>query len=238
MLLFVKVISNQKNMKKHLIGGYLAMAAALIVGVNAQASPIVVFDNVPGAGSQNNFVLGMDFIVNTPVTVTELGTFDSLPPGLNGTIDVGIFNMSGALVAPSVGITGLAGTLVNGERMVTVTPFTLTPGRYSIVAAGYGLGGPDLSGNTGFGGLTSFNNDGGALSIVAGGGRWQNGNALVLPTANLGGYGQPDPVFQAGTFSVDDGTGPAAVPDGGTTVGLLGMALVGLASLRMRLARA
>ena len=222
-------------MKKFtLIGRYLAMAAAFIVTANAHGDTIV-FNNNPGAGSQQNYDLGMDFVVHTAVTVTELGAFDSGGDGFGtGTIQVGIFNLSGALMGSSASLTGTAGTLIGGSRFVSVTSFTLNPGTYSIVAAGFLLGGPDLSGNTGLGGVTSFNTDGGAISLVAEGGRWnaEGNNTFQLPTANVGGYGQPDPVFQAGTFMVASG-----VPDGSMTVGLLGMALMAMSVIRRKLAK-
>ena len=225
-------------MKKYsLFSGYLVIAAALSIGINAQANTIV-FVNEPGLGSQQNFVLGMDFVVHTAVTVTELGAFDSGGGGFSDGISVGIFDLtSQSLLGSSATIIGTAGTLIGGSRFVSVTPFTLNPGTYSIVAAGWALGGPDLSGNTGLGtppGMTSFNSDGGAISMVTQGGRWQNGTDLVFPTANTGGHGQPDPEFQAGTFAVSE----LAVPDGGMTIGLLGMALAGLAMARNRFARA
>jgi len=214
-------------MKKYtLIGRYVAMAAAIVVIANAHGDTIV-FNNALGAGSQQNYDLGMDFVVNTAVTVTELGAFDSGGDGFSGTIQVGIFDLSGNLIGSSASLTGTAGTLIGGSRFAAVTAFTLNPGTYSIVAAGFDLG-TDFSGNTGLGGVTSFNSDGGAVSLVAEGGRWDTGNTFQLPTQNVGGYGQPDPVFQAGTFAV-------GVPDGGLTIALLGGALVGLQALRRKL---
>src|ERR1035438_4853570 len=115
-------------MKKHLIGGYLAMAAALIVASNARGNSIV-FVNQPGNGSQQGFVLGMDFVVNTPVTVTELGAFDSGGDGFANTIHVGIYNVNTAALLGSADLIGTVGTLIAGSRFVSVTPFTLNPGR-------------------------------------------------------------------------------------------------------------
>jgi len=77
--------------------------------------------------------------------------------------------------------------------------------------------------------LTSIGNLADAVYLTEGAG----GVTTYSPT------GQPQPGF------LDDGGLPETytfndptVPDGGTTVGLLGMSLVGLASLRKRLARA
>jgi hypothetical protein len=202
------------------------LGALLLVATSANAATIV-FNNAPGAGSQQGYLLGMDFVVNSAVWVSQLGTFDSGGDGIDGEINVAIFDTSGALVSPIATFNGGAGeTLIGGSRFLSIAGFTLGPGTYSIVAAGYS--GLDFSGNTGLGGSTSFNNAGGAISLVDEGGRWetQAGNALSLPTDNEGGYLQPDPVFQAGTF---------AVPDGGVTALLLGAGLAGLGWMRRRM---
>ncbi len=221
--------------KSFLLAGF-ALVAVAIQGVRADT---IIFNNVPSSGSQNNYALGMDFIVNSPVTVTQLGAFDSTNngAGFNGPITVGIFSVSnaspggsGTLVGTSVILNGTAGTPVGGSRFVSVTPFTLTPGLYSIVAAGFGLG-TDFNGNSQTPGENDiFNADGGNLTLVSKGGRWNDNSAFAFPNQHTfanSPYGQSDPVFQAGTF---------AVPDGGMTVALLGIGLCGLGLIRRRLA--
>lgn len=205
----------------------IAGALTVALGAGTAHADTIVFDNALQAGSQQNYVLGMDFVVNSAVTVTQLGSFDSNGDGFRNTIDVGIFDLGGSLVGTSASLTGLVGTLINGSRFVPVVPFVLDPGTYSIVAAGYTTtgSGTDLSGNTGLGGITAFNSVGGALSLVPQGGRWDNGTTFALPTTNSGGYPQSDPVFQAGTF---------AVPDGGSTLMLLGLGTLALGWIRRR----
>ncbi|MEA3213074.1 MAG: hypothetical protein QOE70_6131 [Chthoniobacter sp.] len=203
--------------------------ATLFYGSRASATSIV-FENTNNAGSQGNYVLGMDFMVNRTITVNLLGAFDANQDGFSSTVSVGIFQIDpsnfslGSLVSPQVNLLGSSATLIGNSRFVSVTPFTLAPGRYSIVASGFDLDATNQNGNTGIGGTTSFNSLGGALSLVSQGGRWNDSSqAFVLPTQHLGGYGQPDPVFLAGTFGV---------PDGGSTVLLLGLAVTGLALVR------
>jgi hypothetical protein len=75
---------------------------------------------------------------------------------------------------------------------------------------------PPLSGINGGSDIALFAN-------VAGGGA---GNYGSLESANLGGY---DQVTSGGTFTLN------AVPDGGTTLTLLGLAIAGLAGLRRKL---
>ncbi len=222
------------RMSKHTAGlTALALAAVLTTATGARADTIV-FNNTLQAGSQQNFLLGMDFTVNNAVTVTQLGAFDDLGNGFANTITVGIFDLGGTLQGTSASLTGTGGTLVGGSRFTAVAPFVLNPGTYSIVAAGYTTtgSGTDLSGNSGLGGISSFNNAGGDISLITGGGRWNDVNlAFALPTEHVGGYLQSDPVFEAGTFAVSDLTS-SAVPDGGSASMLLGFGVMALGFLR------
>jgi hypothetical protein len=215
----------------HRFGFRRALFAFLAVGLGGvlRADPVFITD--PGQnGTQSNYVLGMDFTVgSTAVTVTSLGVFDALGDGIAGSIQVGIFDLAGNLIGSSVTFNGSGDSLIGGSRFRAVTPFSLAANTtYSIVAGGFTS---DLSGNSGQGGVTSFNGQG-LLTLVDKGGRWSNpgDNSFQLPTANTGlfpGYSQSDPVFLAGTFSV---------PDGGITLALLGFALsaIGFLSRRVR----
>jgi hypothetical protein len=201
-------------------------AALCTTATNARADTIV-FNNAPGAGTQENFVLGMDFDVLQAIEVTQLGVFDSAFDGLIDELTVGIFDLSSsgpALVQTQV--SGLGTSNDGSSRFVSISPFLLGPGSYSIVASGFING--NRSGNTGFGDGTSFNNLGGRLAIVPGGGRWATGTTFGLPTKPQN-YSQADPVFQAGTFQAN------AVPDGGSAAALLGLGLLGVGWARRRL---
>jgi hypothetical protein len=189
----------------------------------------IVFTTTVEAGTQQGWLLGMDFTVNSDVTVTQLGAFDSDGDGFQNTVSVAIFDLDGNMVGSAAYFTGTTDPLIGGSRFQAVTPFTLQAGTtYSIVSAGYLVGSADYNGNSQSPGFTTFNNLGGALTLVDNGGRWeaQNSNALSLPTDNVGGYSQSDPVFLAGTF---------AVPDGGVTALLLGASLAGLGWVRRRM---
>ena len=114
--------------KSTLVG---ALVALLSVAATASADTIV-FTNQPGPGSQQGYLLGMDFTVNSPVSVTQLGAFDSGGDGFSGTIQVGIFDVNGdpltALVSTT--LTGTAQPLVGASRFRTITPYLLGPGTY------------------------------------------------------------------------------------------------------------
>ena len=148
--------------------------------------------------------LGMDFIVNESVLVTELGCFDSGGNGLGSNITVQLYarntngtptnfadDTAGAVLATETFFTTSPGTLLEGNRFKPLaTPVTLAPGSYSIVAYGYSAA--ELNGNSSPGWET--NSGGGKLSFV-GGGRY--GNAAVFPTNLDGG---PANRYAAGTF--------------------------------------
>jgi hypothetical protein len=216
-----------QNFRSALRVAVLAVGALCAAATSARATTIV-FDNPVQTGSQSGWLLGMDFTVNTgrTVTVTELGAFDDNGDGFGSdNIQVGIFDVTTGLpVGSSATFTGSNGTLVGGSRFLPVAPFVLDAGTYSIVAVGFAS---SQSGNSGIGGVTSFNSLGGSLTLLANGGRWESGTTLKLPTANVGNYSQSDPVFLAGTFGV---------PDGGMTALMLGIGMMGLGLIR-RMAR-
>ena len=135
----------------------VAFAAALAATTTAaDASPIY---SGPGAPNQNwTGSLGLDFIVNSPITIDALGAYD----GGDGSapITVEIFTDTGTAVP------GLLATILTTTTPYTfqsVAPVTLGPGTYQIAAWGYG---PVGNFNTGFvpGSVIDFNTLGGALT--------------------------------------------------------------------------
>lgn len=143
--------------------------------------------------------LGMDFDVNTPIQISQLGVFDHLSDGITGSITVGIFDRNtGTLVSGlSATITGVSDPLVGGHRMHSITPVTLAPGNYSVVAVGFNS--TDLNGNSGFPPYppTLTNNGGNDITFV-GTARYDNqGAGFIYPTIPDGG---PPSRYHAGTF--------------------------------------
>ena len=153
--------------------------------------------------------LGMDFIANRPVIVTELGCFDDNGDGLTRTITTQLWRRNdngtpsvfsddtGAAVLASATFTPAdPGTLLEGSRFKPLaSPLTLDPGAYTIVAWGYGVG--ERNGNLG----VSYPPDpwetqsgGGALSFV---GLARPGDPGTFPTRVDGG---PPNRYAAGTF--------------------------------------
>jgi hypothetical protein len=129
--------------------------------------------------------LGMDFDVNFPITVSQLGVFDSGSNGLSRTITSQIWSRngnSGSLLASLTFTPGNPGTLVGGDRFKPLgSPLILPPGSYTVVAYGYGVGEPN--GNAAEGGpldsQKTLNDGGGRISFV---GSSRYGNAGSFPS--------------------------------------------------------
>lgn len=172
----------------------------LLVGTTAASAQFLALDSTRGTGNQSwTGALGMDFDVLSPITVTQLGAFDSLQDGFVGTITVGIFNRSnGNLVGSSAALTGSSSPLVDGQqRMFDIADFNLGAGFYSIVAIGFGS--VDRNGNNDFGAPAPTINTGGGLIAFVGTSRFgAQGGVFELPTGLDGG---PANRYDAGTFS-------------------------------------
>ena len=108
-----------------------------------------------GASGSSSFFgsLGHDFVVNSPITVTHLGVFDSGADGLARTLTSEIWDQnSGPSKLASLEFTSSEpGTLVQSNRLKPLSqPLLLSPGDYTIAAHGYGNG--ERAGDDGFGG--------------------------------------------------------------------------------------
>jgi hypothetical protein len=231
----------------------------LALSLPAQADT-VIFNYGRQAGNQWGYDVGMDFTVNSAVTVTALGTFDaniagltdpvttaqintSLEQGISSgdapVIQVAIYNVNtGLAVSPTASFTYNSPNLASyyaiaGSIFQNITPFNLPAGTYSIVAAGYNYA-------LAFGNITAalppstptFNTLLGALSLS--GDARVNGTGFGTPAlAFPTGYTTPEsnPDFLAGTFIATN-----SVPDGAATLGLLAGALVTMGVVRRRVA--
>ncbi len=148
--------------------------------------------------------LGLAFVVNESVLVSELGCFDSGGNGLGSNITVQLYarntngtptnfadDTAGAVLTSATFTTAAPGTLLEGNRYKRLAvPLTLAPGSYTIVAYGYSAS--EMNGNF----TTAWETDsgGGKLSFV-GSGRY--GSAGVFPASIDAG---PVNRYAAGTF--------------------------------------
>jgi len=246
-------------MKKNYLAACLVGATAMSLETAAQAD--VIFNNARTTGNQWGYDVGMDFTVNSAVTVSALGTFDanisaltdpvttaqinaSLQQGESSgnypIIHVGIFNVAtGTEVSPTASFFYNDPNIANyyavaGSIFQNITPFLLGPGVYSIVATGYTVNlASGITLNFPNPPTPTFNTLLGALTLT--GDARSNGNGVgAPPLAFPTNFSTPEssPDFLAGTFIA---TAANNVPDGGSTVALLGLAFVGLGSLRRKL---
>jgi hypothetical protein len=203
--------------------GWIAAQANAGFGGSTGGGTVAYRIHAGTPGNQNyGGALGMDFVVNQPVIITELGCFDDNSDGLNATITVQLWRRnengtpanvsddSGAGVVASMSFGPAAsGTLFEGSRFkALVSPLNLSTGAYTIIAYGYGVS--ELAGNLGVGlppEPWETQSGGGALSFVGGG---RPGNPGTFPTVIDGG---PANRYAAGTFKFTGGDDPAARKD-------------------------
>jgi hypothetical protein len=107
-------------------GGSLTIEAGSLaagtVAAGAAGLP-VAYENESGLNGNQNFSgsLGMEFTVNTAVTVYDLGAFDDGQATMAASITVGIYNVSTeALIGQLETISGTAGNQMGSDRFVTL----------------------------------------------------------------------------------------------------------------------
>jgi hypothetical protein len=213
-------------------------AAAIASALTWQASAIIAYDSPSGitVGLQGGgpWILGNEFQVNSPISVTSIGAFNSGAGGFGSAAEVAIYSLSagtwsqvpGTFVSFSGGPGGY--TYVGDNAFSSIAPVSLGLGTYAIVAANYGDPNPDFNANTGAGvPRTTFQTATTAISMTgtANGSTafYDSGTSLGLSlpgSISYGGFGGGDPTFGAGTFDF-------AVPEA-SQFALAGIALLGL----------
>lgn len=198
------------------------------LGYDANASSSVAAFTLPAntAGNQSfGGSLGMDFDVTQAITVSELGCFDATGNGIaSGTITVQLFtrNNNGTPAVPGddIGVTVLAsatftiasgGTLNGAHRFKGITPITLNPGSYTIVASGYNASEP----------LYNANSSGNVPPVTTNG----SSGVLTFIRSRYGSAGQwpatPDALvaqYGAGTFTYQPNASAAQTTDLGSAM--------------------
>lgn len=161
------------------------------IGYDAGAGPLVTAYSLPAnsIGTQTRAgSFGMDFDVSVPVSISQLGAFDSVGDGLESTITVQLYarnnngtpanssdDTGGSLLASATFSSADPGTLEGAHRFKSITPVMLPVGSYTISAYGYNI---EKALNAGSGITGPSTNGGGALSFI----RSRYGSAAVWPS--------------------------------------------------------
>ncbi len=156
-------------------------------------------------------MIGWEFSVNTPMTVSGLAYFDYGSDGLGQSHQVGIFNSTGTLLVSATVPAGTNAPLVDGFRVAPVS--------YALSAGTYVIGGQTTSiADMVWGGATSALTVAGISFLEP---RELETSSFVMPTDH------PDPFNHFGLFGPDFTVPTSAVPEP-TTMLLLGSGLIGL----------
>jgi hypothetical protein len=134
--------------------------AAFLMDEKAMGKAAVI-DPVINSEESDTFEIGCEFIVEFPITVTELGFYDMNDDGLSGVSTVTIWNINDRTAIVTAEIPeGIEANLIDGFRYVNVTDTRLQAGKYIMSA---------YSGGQGYGmnsGLTAQTGNG--ISLTAG----------------------------------------------------------------------
>ena len=199
---------------KNALNRTIGFLLLLLAGAPAAQAAVIAYQ-VP-AGTNGNQAhggaLGMDFDVNAPVIVTQLGVFDDGSDGLNRELTAYVWDRT-STTTPLATLTFAPadpGTPTGGSRFKALaTPLVLPAGFQGTISAdGYGSG--EQNGNSGSPAWTT-DSGGGALSFV-GTSRYAM-TAGVYPASPDGG---PANRYAAGTFAllspaITGGTGPGGI---------------------------
>lgn len=224
-----RAVSNQTDsraMKKFLIIA-LSMLASVAASQNLRADTLGLnFGNLSNSIDNNTYCLGFEFQVTQPVTVDALAVWnDSAPNGLPESEAVGLWDSSGDLLASA---TVGEGTLpFDGSEFsaVSIDPLGLSDGTYIVGAVG-----PYAFGGDGDGTVTGLTTAPGITYIED---QWVevDGGGLQFPNQSEFGSGVGFVGFPGGDFIVDENP----VPDTGSTMAMLALAVGGLISVRRKI---
>lgn len=217
------------------------LGAVVMLAPSARAQSFIAYDlTTPVAGTQNfPSTLGLDFTVNTALTVQSLGVFDSavagVPHTIVDTLVTTIYNRNTGLAVPGLSVSftaGSPGTLVGGNLFQTVggaQGIALGPGNYTVASTGFiNANKVGVSSDAGFVPDT-YNEGGGVITIDKTHYRYNNAVAPfagndVFPATVANGQ------LNAGTVKFALNT-----PEPGTVSLLLGLGTAGIgAGFRLR----
>ncbi|GJD18310.1 hypothetical protein RIVM261_032660 [Rivularia sp. IAM M-261] len=230
---------------KSLIRFALTVGVALGLGIcyeqKAEAGFTAYKVSAGDYGNQNfDGILGMDFIVNEAIKITDLGVFDDASNGLVSALTTELWSRNDKGTPNNfyddIGITKLAsmnfspnepGQLDGGSRFKKLdNPLVIRPGNYTIVAYGYGRG--ENNGNAWGGGWGTTNNGGGLISFVGLSryGHIWSGDVFGQSIGSRPDWGAENR-YAAGTFKYE----AASVHEPSSILGVLGLSIFATTSI-------
>lgn len=84
-------------------------------------------------GRSNGGTFGWAFSVNSPLTITELGYFDSSGDGLDNSHAIGVWDLDENLLGSASVPSGTLATLENGFRWIPISPISLEAGKTYVI---------------------------------------------------------------------------------------------------------
>jgi len=152
---------------------FASLVAAAVSLVALPAGAAQIYDAPPSLSGNQDWrgTLGLNFDVNAPVLVDQIGVFDSDGDGLDATLFVTIYDrVTGlALFDPVMFAAGTLNTTQAAYIFADLADLVLGPGKYQLAA--YGYSDAEQNFNYGFiqqgdGGPITFNSLGGRLNAV------------------------------------------------------------------------
>ena len=119
----------------------LSMCTLLLSGnaaINATPYPYTAFTTdttFSGVGRSNEATVGWEFTANMPMTITEIGYFDSSGDGLMSSHQIGIWDANQNLILSTSVPQGTSATLDGAFRWISISPLSLTAGQSYVIAA-------------------------------------------------------------------------------------------------------
>jgi len=207
------------------------MLFGLLTMVVPAHADFVAYTDPSGAGNQTFMGnLALNFTVNSPITVTELGVFNALGDGvIHGLIQVEIFNTDTSTpVTPGLTFHGVYTPVGNDVFQKLVAPVVLGPGNYQVDAVGFGASDPN--GNISIPGSTGPMTNSGDGVLMFTGAAWNyTSGSFQIPNTCGSCTTAPSPQnqqFDAGTFEYKSMDEASVVTELTLTMGLAGLGLV------------
>jgi len=208
-----------RNTSRSLIAAFIAALIALCPGQTRADTIALSFapggpNFITGAGTDT---LGWAFSLSAPIFLTQLGFWDNGNDGLIQAHKVTIWDSTGTVIEAQATVpNGMAATLTNGFRYVTLGSSVMLPAGNYVIGAFYNAFGDEAASQASAIGTSSPVTYLGSRAIA--GDAFPPSDAFNLSNSYFG------PNFQF--------TSTRSVPDAGSTLGLFFLALVGLFGAR------